>query len=141
MKVNVFSKETFIKAMESRSITDETVETFGEYFICIDSTGGPWAHRYFYRTHPNVIRLVFDDVAQDETKWGNDVQHYFDAKAMVSEQAAELVSFIKNIPDDSTINICCTKGKSRSVAIASFINNEHHGNQHVLGLLRQAWNG
>lgn len=141
MKVNVFSKETFIKAMESRNITDETVGAFGEYFICIDSTGGPWAHRYFYRTHSNVIRLVFDDVMADEIKWGNDVQHYFDAKAMVYSQAVELVDFIKRIPADSTINIHCTKGKSRSVAIASFINNEQVGNQHVLGLLTQAWNG
>jgi predicted protein tyrosine phosphatase len=141
MRTRVFSKETFVKAMESRNITDDTVETLKEYFICIDPTGGPSSQRYFLQDHHNVIRLVFDDCQQDEVKWGIDINANYNAKAMVIEQAELLVKFIKQIPDDMFVNIYCTKGKSRSVAVASFINNQTEGNPHVLKLLRQAWIG
>lgn len=141
MRTRIFSKETFVKAMESRNITDATVESFKEYFICIDSTGGPSCQQYFLQEHPNVIRLIFDDCEKDEVKWGADINGYYNAKAMITEQASLLVNFIKTIPDDSIVNIHCTKGKSRSVAVDAFINNQTSGNAHVLNLLRQAWIG
>jgi len=141
MKTRVFSKETFVKAMESRNITDSTVETFKEYFICIDPTGGPYADSYFLTEHPNVIKLIFDDCEEDTVKWGADINRHYSAKAMVVTQAQELVNFIRHIPNDSVVNIYCTKGKSRSVAVESFINDQSAGNQHVLKLLRQEWIG
>lgn len=141
MKTRVFSKETFIKAMESSSITDASVDSIREYFICIDSSGGPYSTSYFLQEHPNVIQLVFDDCEQDETKWGVDINSYYDAKAMISEQAEDLIKFIRCIPEGSTVNIYCTKGQSRSIAVDAFINNQSAGNPHVLKLLRQAWTG
>lgn len=139
MKTKVFSKSEFIHTMQQRNINDATVDSFDEYFICIDSTGGPLSDAYFLQKHNNVIRLIFDDVGEDLTKWGEEVEHYVDAKAMTNYHATALVDFIKKIPKDATINICCIKGKSRSVAINSFIINDQQGNQHVLQLLKQAW--
>jgi predicted protein tyrosine phosphatase len=141
MRTRVFSKETFVKAMESRNITDDTVESLAEFFICIDPTGGPHAQSYFLKPHYNVIKLVFDDCEQDTTKWGADIQAFYSAKAMIKAQADELVSFIKRIPRDSFVNIYCTKGLSRSVAVESFINGGVHGNKHVLNLLNESWTG
>lgn len=141
MKTRVFSKETFVKAMESRNIIDSTVEIFDEYFICINPTGGPYADSYFLIEHPNVINLIFDDCEEDTVKWGADINQYYNAKAMTVDHAQRLVNFIRHIPNDSVVNIYCTKGKSRSVAVESFINNRSAGNQHVLKLLRQEWIG
>jgi predicted protein tyrosine phosphatase len=117
---------------------DATVDSCGHYFICIDSTGGPDSDAYFQQAHANVIRLVFDDVEVDSKNWGPDVQAYYNAVAMREEQAQELFNFIQTIPKNSTINIHCAKGQSRSVAIRSFILNQEDGNPHVLKLLRKA---
>lgn len=141
MKIRIFSKQTFIKAMESRDINDSNVEKFDEYFICINASAGPDAEAYFKQTHNNVINTAFDDCEVDETKWGKDINAYYHAKAMVREQADQITSFIKQIPDNSTINIYCTKGLSRSVAVASFLSGSNEGNKHVLKLLNESWTG
>lgn len=141
MKTNVYSKDAFVNAMKTRNIDDTNVSNLAEYFICIDPTGGLHACRYFFRDHTNVIRLEFDDCVEDTVKWGEDIQEHYDAKAMTQAQAEILIEFIKQIPADSTINIYCTKGKSRSVAVESFINNTENGNPHVLKLLREVWTG
>ena len=141
MKTQVYSKETFIKEMNSRGINDSTVSSVPEYFICIDPTGGPHSVKFFKEEHPNVIRLQFDDCESDETKWGENIQAFYEAKAMVLEQAEIIVNFVKSMPADAIVNIFCTKGMSRSVAVASFLNNTEGGNKHVLKLLKQAWTG
>lgn len=141
MKIKIYSKDTFVKAMESRNINDSTVESFTEFFICIDPTGGPDTEHYFKQLHNNVLNLKFDDCHVDETKWGNDIQAFYSAKAMIKEQADRIINFVKTIPEDVTINIHCTKGQSRSVAVASFLTGKNLGNQHVLNLLRESWTG
>lgn len=137
MNINVLSKKDFVSAMLANNITDDSVENCNEFFICIDSTGGPDSVAYFNRHHFNVIRLVFDDVEVDSKNWGPDIQAYYDAVAMREHQAQELFDFIQTIPKNSTINIHCAKGQSRSVAIQSFILGKEDGNSHVLKLLRK----
>lgn len=151
MKVKTYSKDNFVLEMKRRGIDDNTVDSSNEYFICIDSTGGPWAYEYFLKPHSNVIREVFDDTPIDTKKWGPDVQRYFDAIAMTYGQAERLAKFIKNIPSDSSINIYCAKGISRSNAIMDFIEEEYlkipertarsspSGYEHIKKLLRHAW--
>jgi len=141
MKTTVYSKDAFVNAMKLRNIDDTNVSYLAEYFICIDPTGGPYAYRYFFRDHPNVIRLVFDDCIENTVKWGEEIQAHYDARAMTLDQAELLIEFIKKIPPESIINIYCTKGKSRSIAVESFINNTENGNPHVLKLLREIWTG
>ena len=137
MNINVLSKKDFVSTLTANNITDESVSSCEQYFICIDSTGGPESTAYFEHQHDNVIRLVFDDVEADCSNWGPDIQAYYNAVAMREEQAQLLFEFIKIIPKNSTINIHCAKGQSRSVAIKSFILNEDAGNPHVLKLLRK----
>lgn len=151
MIITTYGKDAFVEEMKARDITDDTVEMCGEYFICIDSTGGPWAYEYFLKSHPNVVREIFDDTPVNVTKWGPDIQAYFNAVAMTYDQAERLVAFIKNIPVGSRVNIYCAKGISRSNAIMDFIEEEYFkvpertarsspsGYEHIKGLLRQAW--
>lgn len=141
MKTIVYSKDAFVNAMKTRNIDDTNVSFLAEYFICIDPTGGLHARRYFFRDHVNVIRLEFDDCVEDTIKWGEDIQEHYNARAMTRSQAEILVKFIKQMPVESIINIYCTKGKSRSVAVESFINSAENGNPHVLKLLREVWTG
>jgi predicted protein tyrosine phosphatase len=141
MKTIVYSKDAFVNAMKTRNIDDTNVSFLAEYFICIDPTSGLHARRYFFRDHVNVIRLEFDDCVEDTIKWGEDIQEHYNARAMTRSQAEILVKFIKQMPVESIINIYCTKGKSRSVAVESFINSVENGNPHVLKLLREVWTG
>ena len=76
-----YSKKDFVSKMQSENITDVTVEDTNDYYICIDSTGGPNSEPYFKQFHPNVLNLCFDDVAEDQTNWGEDIQSYYKAVA------------------------------------------------------------
>ena len=65
------------------------------------------------------------------------------AIACTVEQAREIKNFVDEIPSDAILHIYCTKGKSRSPAIAKYVteyrNNTHfeidHYNKHVYNLL------
>ena len=147
MIINLFSRWDFIDFIERRIISDNTVEKFnGEFFISILPSGGPHSTPLFTESHPNVLTISFDDVESDGTKWGNDIQAYFDAKTMTSYQARELVTFIKKIPSESIVNIHCVYGSSRSGAVAQFLKDNFGAitnvdrdaiNNHVLKLLNQ----
>lgn len=139
MKTYVYSKDRFINEMTVRNITDSNVEESPEFFICIDPTGGPKSEPFFKENHHNVIKLQFDDCEQDEVKWGEKIQSYYDAKAMTFDQAKEIIFFLKKIPSNAAVNIYCWHGESRSVAVASLLNNKEDGNPHVLKLLKKAW--
>ena len=121
MKLKTYSKKEFIEDMQKRNINDDTVESVDEYFICIDSSGGPESTPYFKKQHTNVIHEAFDDVKEDMKKWGPDIQAYFYGIAITEQQASNLAQFIRKIPADSTINIHCIKGRYRSHAIRDFI--------------------
>ena len=71
-----YSKKDFVSKMQSDDITDVTVEDTNDYYICIDSTGGPTSEPYFEQFHPNVLNLCFDDVAEDSTNCGEDIKAY-----------------------------------------------------------------
>lgn len=121
MIVNVFSKKEFTTFMHLREINDKTVLDSNEYFLCIDSTGGPHSIPFFNKTHPNVLQMHFDDVFDDRTNWGEDIQDYYTAKAPTQSDILEMYYFIKGVPSEATINIYCTKGQSRSKAVGDFL--------------------
>jgi predicted protein tyrosine phosphatase len=130
--INVFSRDSMIDYIMSYGVLPN------EYYISILPTGGPKGEAIFKQPLPNVITLVFDDVERDsvKNKWP-DGYGLFIAKAMTVQQAEELYTFIKSIPNNSTINIHCVEGKSRSVAVEAAIKNSpQKGNAHVYKLLR-----
>lgn len=116
MIVNVFSRKTFSKSLYNTL----------EYFICINSTGGEDSTSLLPMQATNVINLWFDDVEQDETKWGEEVKHWVHAQAISYSQANNLYSFLERIPEESTLNVYCSKGVSRSGAIAEFLKRERN---------------
>lgn len=104
---------------------DSNVENFvSDYFICINASGGIHGEPYFNQQHFNVFNTYFDDVLEDCKKFygPTDSEYEFDAKALTTLQAKELYKFIHSIPDECKVHIYCTKGKSRSVAVAKYIN-------------------
>jgi predicted protein tyrosine phosphatase len=111
MIVNVFSRECF-KTKKYNS---------NEFYICINSTGGPDFSPLLANSSKNIINLWFDDVNKDEYKWGNDVHSWVNAKAITQSQSDKLYNFIKKLPFDSIVNIYCSKGVSRSGAVAEFL--------------------
>lgn len=73
---------------------------------------------WFKQDSYNVINLDFDDIVMEymETKYGI-------AYGITDEQASKLVKFIKdNFETAKYWYIHCRSGKSRSVAVGSFIN-------------------
>lgn len=95
-----------------------------EYYICINSTGGPDKVPILNHNTSNILNIWFDDVEQDIYKWGEDVQHWINAKAITFVQANKLLDFIKTIPYDATVNVQCSAGVSRSGAVAKFLEQE-----------------
>jgi predicted protein tyrosine phosphatase len=114
MIVNLFSRKTFDKSLYSDN----------EFYVCINSSGGDDSITLMPMQKPNIINLWFDDVEQDQRKWGEEVGHWVDAKAITYAQADNLYNFLKNISNDSVINVYCSKGISRSGAVAEFLKRE-----------------
>jgi predicted protein tyrosine phosphatase len=114
MIVNLFSRKTF----------DKSVYSDNEFYVCINSSGGDDSITLIPMQKPNIINLWFDDVEQDQRKWGEEVGHWVDAKAITYAQADNLYNFLKNISNDSVINVYCSKGVSRSGAVAEFLKRE-----------------
>jgi len=120
LKAYSYSKLDFISKLQAEGITDQTVEDSNDYYICIDSTGGPGSEPYFNKFHPNVLNLSFDDVSEDQLNWGEDIKDYYRAVAPTITQMSYIKTFIDNAVGN--IHIHCTKGQSRSKAVADFIN-------------------
>lgn len=154
MKVTSYSKQEFINLATSKNINDSNVDQLvDEYFICIEPSGGPDVIGHFVTPHRNVVSVYFDDVAEDSKKWGEDVKYWFEAKAMTPADATKLSNFIKTFSPDSQVHVYCTKGISRSKAVADFIREQllgwdeqtpmyppkPHSYYHVKQLLKQAW--
>ena len=85
--------------MSVRDINDQSVDQYNnEFFICLNATGWKHAIPYFKESHNNVINLYFDDVEHDgpkEIQWFNNTTKNIDAKAITTNQARELKTFIK----------------------------------------------
>ena len=116
MIVKIFSRKEFTKDLYNT----------GEFFICINSSGGPDFEPILKLTEPNVLNLWFDDVEKDEYKWGEDVKMWFNAVAITHDQADTLYRFIEQIPQKASVNIYCSKGVSRSGAVAEFLSRERN---------------
>lgn len=133
-RVKVFSKNGFREHMETNAIREEVIEYINCYFICIEPTGGPDSDPIFVNSHPNVLQLSFDDVEQDERKWGEEVQYYFEAKAMTEEQGEKIFRFVNTIPDNSDLVVYCSKGESRSGAVGLFATELYENDMNVFML-------
>ncbi len=128
--------------------TDNNVDSFEqEYFICVHSNG--WVHSisHFDMPHNNVLDIKFDDVDSDGTKhvqWFGGTMKEITVKKLTVDQAKEIVEFIDKVPNDATLHIYCAKGKSRSTAIAKFVEEYRNNstldishNQYVYTMLRE----
>jgi predicted protein tyrosine phosphatase len=117
MKINVYNQNNF---RESSGFNDSNVEQFpNDYFICINSTGSIYANPIFKIDHFNVLNMYFDDTEKNKIKI-SDNNVYF-AIACTDIKAKQIKNFIDTIPEISIVHIYCAKGKSRSPAIAKFI--------------------
>lgn len=126
VNVRVYSLKEFTETAE---FTDDNVEQFPlDYFICINASGFIHSTPYFKKDHATVLNLYFDDVDRDHTKFDIVFNMSFPAKACTVEQAESIVSFVNSIPDGATVHIYCTKGKSRSPAVAMYVEEVKNNN-------------
>ena len=126
IQINRHSKNDFVRQMSVRGINDQSVDQYNnEFFICLNATGWKHAVPYFKESHNNVINLYFDDVEHDgpkEIQWFNNTTKTIDAKAITTNQAKELKTFINAIPNNAVVHVHCTKGVSRSAAVDAYMN-------------------
>ena len=127
IQVIVYSRNGF--AAETLC-NDSNVEDFvNDYFICINATENIHSEPFFKKDHDNVLNMYFDDVLEDTVKYFGPTDSEFKcyAKACTVSQAKQMHNFIKHIPESSRLHIYCTKGKSRSVAVAKYVNEVVNG--------------
>lgn len=139
--VKVYSKKNF----EEAGFTDANVSQLAnDFFICINATGHVHSTPHFTKSHHNILNCYFDDVEYDHVKFDTMFKMEFNARACTLDQAVEMKNFIDAVPDKSKLHIYCTKGKSRSPAVAKFVedykNNKtveyENYNQHVYAILK-----
>lgn len=139
--VKVYSKKNF----EETEFTDINVsQSNTDFFICINATGHAHSIPHFKKSYSSVLNCYFDDVEYDHIKFDTIFNMEFNARACTLEQAVVIKNFIDAVPDESTLHIYCSKGKSRSPAIAKFVeeykNNKtvdyENYNQHVYTILK-----
>lgn len=125
MKIEVFSHYLFEEKCKQDGLNDSNVE---EKKLCayIDIIGTKECLEYYlnegdtkhyFREHPNVLNLDFDDIEDDVMYNG----HHF--KTMRMWQAEKAVEFIENMIKNGVnyFRICCRAGFSRSRAFGEFI--------------------
>ena len=124
MKVIVLSHYLFDEEMKKMGLDDRNVEGSNMAFISIIGTPECLTYyldegdtKHYFKDHPNVLNLDFDDIENDVVYNG----HHF--KAMTMEQAEKAVDFIEDIVDKNVddIFIHCRAGFSRSRAFGEFI--------------------
>lgn len=133
MKVRVLSKKIFDEVLPKMRIDNTNViEHVSEAFISILNSEQPNSS-YFDKDYPNVLRLVFDDVTDEEL----DRIVSETAKGLVlfsREQAEQVLSFLEANKNVDTLYVHCTAGVSRSGAIGT-IANDLYGKQTFLSSL------
>lgn len=132
--VLVYSKNEFRLA----GFNDDNLDQFpDDYFICVNATGFVDSIPHFKQSHPNVLNCYFDDTDRDTIKHDDDFDISYEAKALTENQAKEIKNFISSIPPNARLHVYCTKGKSRSPAIAKFAGKTdiERYNTHVYNLL------
>lgn len=155
MIVRVLSKDRFDDIMPRMRIpsTKEVQEHTDKAFISIMNSELP--NSYFPQDYSNVLRLVFDDVTEEENekriKSGRQEMQLF-----TREQAETIVEFISRNSHVKEFYVHCLAGVSRSGAVGTFINDVYgeetyfqfldenpiiKPNYFILALLRRVWNG
>lgn len=155
MIVRVLSKDRFDDIMPRMRIpsTKEVQEHTDKAFISIMNSELP--NSYFPQDYSNVLRLVFDDVTEEENekriKSGRQEMQLF-----TREQAETIVEFISRNSHVKEFYVHCLAGVSRSGAVGTFINDVYGDetyfqfldenpiikpNYFILALLRRVWNG
>lgn len=124
MKLKVLSHYLFDEDMKEMNLNDNNVEDVNMAFISIIGTEECLKYyldesntRHYFKDHPNVLNLDFDDISTDVNYDG----HMF--RTMSMEQAEKTVDFIEKIIHSGVecIEGHCRAGMSRSRAIFEFI--------------------
>lgn len=124
MKLKVLSHYLFDEDMKEMNLSDNNVEDVNMAFISIIGTEECLKYyldesntRHYFKDHPNVLNLDFDDISTDVNYDG----HIF--RTMSMEQAEKTVDFIEKIIRGGVecIEGHCRAGMSRSRAIFEFI--------------------
>ena len=124
MRIKVLSHYLFDENMRSMDLTDDNVENTNMAFIsiigtpeCLNYYLDEGETKHYFKDHPNVLNLDFDDISCDVMYNG----HHF--KTMTMEQAERTIDFIEKMVKDNVelIEIHCRAGYSRSRAVAEFI--------------------
>lgn len=124
MKLKVLSHYLFDEDMKKMELNDDNVENTNKAFISIIGTPECLTYyldegntKHFFKDHPNVLNLDFDDISTDVDYDG----HIF--KTMRMEQAEKTVDFIEKMAEKGVdvIEGHCRAGYSRSRAIFEFI--------------------
>lgn len=112
----------FRDMMEKAGVNDSTVEQMDWGIIEImgeqDITYMPWV---FTKDHPNVLRLMFDDIDEPLKV------EYFDSRMaeqmypMNEEQGRQIVEFVRRNEHQKKFIVHCAAGISRSGAVAEWI--------------------
>ena len=154
MKVRVMSKNHFDKLLPRINVFDQTVEEQNCAFISIIGSD-PEEKSYFNNDHPNVLRLVFDDITSEEKismiKLGQSNRVLF-----CKEDAEKIIDFVDRNKDKYECFVHCAAGVSRSGAVGTFINDlcqyesfeafarsnsQIKPNFYILAALRRVYNG
>ena len=124
IKIKVYSQFLFDEKMKDMGLNDRNVEETNMAFIsiigtreCLEYYLDEGKTKHFFKNHPNVLNLDFDDISVDVNYNG----HIF--RAMTMEQAEDAVNFIELVLERGVdeIDIHCRAGYSRSRAVAEFI--------------------
>jgi hypothetical protein len=124
MKLKVLSHYLFDEDMKEMNLNDNNVEDVNMAFISIIGTEECLKYyldesdtKHYFKDHPNVLNLDFDDTSTDVNYNG----HIF--RTMSMEQAEKTVDFIEKVihSDIECIEGHCRAGMSRSRAIFEFI--------------------
>ena len=124
LRITVLSHYRFDEKMKELGLNDKNVEDINKAFISIIGTPECLTYyldegktKHFFKDHPNVLNLDFDDIEDDVLYNG----HLF--KTMRMEQAEKAIQFIEDNINKGveSFDIHCRAGMSRSRAFGEFI--------------------
>lgn len=126
--IYALSYQEFVSNMSIGKITDDTVEK--KTASCIIEIMGeqdllcfPF---WFKKDHPNVLRLLFDDVDEPlHIKLFGEPEDGMDRIPVVpmnEHQGKQIVKFVEDNKDKNSFIVHCAAGISRSAAVAKYIN-------------------
>jgi len=124
LRITVLSHYRFDEKMKELGLNDKNVDDTNKAFISIIGTPECLTYyldegktKHFFKDHPNVLNLDFDDIEDDVLYNG----HLF--KTMRMEQAEKAIQFIEDNINKGveSFDIHCRAGMSRSRAFGEFI--------------------